>query len=107
MLDGLVAPDADEQEHRGQLNLPEQEEEQQIERHKHAHHTGFQQQQQGHVVLDVWPLPTTDDGQHHQQRVQDYQRQAQAVNTQEVVDLDADTTRVKINPRQVDGITQV
>src|SRR5258706_5389924 len=44
MLDGFVAPDTDQQEHRGQLNLPEEEEEQQVNGHKHAHDARFQQQ---------------------------------------------------------------
>src|SRR5581483_5652110 len=42
MLEYIAAPDTDQQEHRGQLDLPEEEEEQQIERQEDAHHARLQ-----------------------------------------------------------------
>src|SRR6266849_4193495 len=69
MLQSIVAPDADKQEHGGQFDFPEKEEEQQVERHKDAHHTRFQQQQESHVFFNAHLFPAADDGKHGEQRV--------------------------------------
>src|SRR5258708_38048303 len=98
MLDGLTSPDADQQEHGGEFNFPEEEEEKQIHSREDAHHTSFKQQEQGHIFLHAHLLPTANHGQHSQQRVQNDQGQAQTINTQEEIDFEADRTSFKVNP---------
>src|ERR1700693_314805 len=101
MLYNIAAPDANQQEHRGQLYFPEQEEEQQIERHEDAHHACFQQQQQCHVFFDSWFFPAAYDCQHSQQGIQNDHRQAQTVHAQEVINAESETVCRKVNPWQV------
>src|SRR5579859_620858 len=107
MLDHIAAPETDQQEHRGQLNFPEQEEEQQVKRHKDAHYTRFQQQEQRHIVLHALLFPTTYYREHGQQRVQDHHRQAQAIDAQEVIDFEARRANGKVNPGNIDSIGQM
>ena len=57
-LDGRVkfaraAPDADQQVHRNQHSFPEDEEEEEIERHEDAEHAGLQDQEPDVVFLDA------------------------------------------------------
>src|SRR5579885_1272508 len=107
MLDDIAAPDTDQQEHRGQLDLPEEEEEQQIERQEDAHHPRLQDQQQGYIILDARLLPAADNRQQRQQRVQEHHRQAQAINAQEVIDIELDRARFRLNPGNVNRIGQL
>src|SRR2546426_9951255 len=69
MLHGFAAPDTDQEEHWGQFDFPEEEEEQQVEGQKDAHHASLQQQNQGHVFLDTDFLPATDNRQHGEQGI--------------------------------------
>ncbi len=81
-LDGRIefaraAPDADQQIHRHQHRFPENEEEEEIERHEDAHHSRLQHQKPDviflHPNLDGGPRrknrdPTQQRGQHDQQK---------------------------------------
>ena len=83
-LDGGIAaprtaPDADDEVHGHQHGLPEDEEEQKIQRHEDAQHAGLQEQEEGVVFLQPVfnGVPTRkncqhadDGGQHHQQQAQ-------------------------------------
>ena len=64
MFDGLASPDADEQEHWGQFDFPEEKEEKQVDGHKDTHHAGFQDKQQSQVFLDTRLLPAANDREH-------------------------------------------
>src|ERR1700692_1719585 len=57
----VITPDTDQQEHRSQLDFPEQEEEDQINRHKDTHHTRFQQQDQGNIFFDALFFPAANN----------------------------------------------
>ncbi len=48
-----AAPDTDQEIHRHQHHFPEQEEQQEIERHERAKHAGLQHQQEDVVLLDA------------------------------------------------------
>ena len=66
MLHRLGAPDTDQQEHRGQLDFPEEEEEEQVSRQEDTHDACFQDQHERHIFLDTHLLPAADDSQHSQ-----------------------------------------
>src|SRR5205823_13464043 len=53
MLDHVCSPDANQQEHRGQFDFPEEEEEQQVQSQKDAHHARLKQQEQGQIFFDA------------------------------------------------------
>ena len=94
-LDGRVepavaAPDADQEVHRDQHHLPEQEEQQEVERHEGADHPGLEEEQEDVVLLH--PLgdrrPRRQDGDDaHQRRQQDHQRR-EAVHAEVVPGAD-------------------
>src|SRR6266567_2782026 len=107
MLDGLAAPDTDQEEHGGQLNFPEEEKEQQVERQEHTHHTCFQDQHQCHVFLDAHFFPATNNGQHGQQGIQDHHWQAQPINTEGITDIELGATSREMDPLEVDRVFQV
>ncbi len=113
MFDLLVAPDTDEQEHRSQLDFPEDEEEQQVERHEDAHHTSFEQEQQSHILFDTVFLPAADNSQHGEQRIQNDHRQAESVNAETVINFEMHGAGLKVNPgqpcrvRRVDEIAKI
>ena len=90
MLDGIAAPHTDQQEHGSQFHFPEEEEEEEVQRHKDAHDTSFQEKQQRHIIFDSLLLPPTNDREHCQQCVEYHHRQAQAVNTQVVINFNVD-----------------
>src|SRR5947209_1950710 len=87
VLDSLTPPNTDQQEHRGQLDFPEEEEEKQIEGQEDTHHASFQDEQQRHIFFDAYLLPAANDSEHRQQRVENDHWQAKPVNPQEIVDL--------------------
>ena len=93
-LDGGIlaprtAPDADEEIHRQQHHLPEHIKEEKVERHEDAQHAGDEQQKQDVIGLDVLgDRPARGRGQHRQERGQHDQREADAVNSQQVFDAE-------------------
>src|SRR5215467_2812117 len=101
MLDDFGSPDADQQKHGGKFNFPEEKEEQKIEREENAHDAGFQNEHQGHIFLDTHLFPATNHRQHGEQSIEDNQRQAQAINTQEIVDIELYGTSLETDPGQV------
>ncbi len=93
-LDGGVfpswpTPNADEKIHRQQHHFPEHVEQEEVEGQKHAQHARFQQQKQDAVRPDV-----LDDGpacphrQHAQKRSQQHERQVDAVDAEEIIDVE-------------------
>ncbi len=94
-LDGGVkfsraAPDADQQIHGDQHGFPENEEEEEIERHEDAQHAGLQDQKPDvvflHPVLDRGPRG--EDRNPAQQRGQHDQQEGNAVDAEDVAGAD-------------------
>ena len=85
------APDADQEVHRQQHDLPEDVEEEEVERAEHAHHAGVEQQEQREVALDR--LVDAPRGErcrwNDQQRGQQHHGDADAVDADEVLDVEA------------------
>ena len=93
------APDADQEVHRQQHHFPEHIEQEEVERQEDAQHAGFQQQEQYAVGLHV--LGHRPTGTHRQQADQcgeHDQRQADPVDSHEVVDVE------RRNPGNVKGV---
>ena len=83
------APDADEEVHRQQHHFPHHVEEEEVERAEDAEQSRFQKQEQGEVGLHALLDPErVDEAQDPKQAGQEDQRQAQTVNTEEVVDVE-------------------
>ena len=93
----VAAPDADQEVHRHQHHFPEQEEEQEVERHERAEHARLQHEQEDVVLLhtlgDRRPRRQHRDEPHHR-RQQDQQR-AEAVDAEEILRAD------RRNPRRL------
>ena len=93
-LDGRIfaprpAPDADEEVHRQQHHFPEHVEQEEVQRHEHAQHARFQHQKQHAVGLHVLvDRPTGRHRQHAQERGQEHQRETDAVDAQEILDVE-------------------
>jgi hypothetical protein len=86
-----MVPDADDQEHRDQHRLPEDVEQDRVERREDADHQPFHDQERTHVLCDAL-LDHLPAGQHHQHRGeggQQDQRHRDAVDAEEVLDIDA------------------
>ena len=83
-----TAPDADQEIHRQQHHFPEDVEQEEIQRHEHAHHAGVEHQQQGEVTLDALFDSEADEHRDEadQRRQQDH-RDADAVHADEVIDV--------------------
>ncbi len=83
-----MAPDADEEGHRDKHDFPEEEEEEQIERKEHADDTNFEHQQHDkeffYAVLDA--VPGREDGDRRQERGENHQEDAEAVDAHMKVD---------------------
>ncbi len=72
----LTAPLVDQEVHRDQPKLPKDEEDQQIEAHKHAQHAHFQQHKQDHIRLDaIFYRERSQDRQRGKQRGEQHHRQ--------------------------------
>jgi hypothetical protein len=86
----VAAPDADEEVHRHQHDLPEQEEQQEVERNERADHAGLEHQQEDVVLLHALPdgRPRRQDRDRAQQRRHQDQQDAEAVDAEEVVSPD-------------------
>ena len=84
----VVAPDADEEIHRDEDDVPEDVEQEQIERQEHADHRRFQQQHENrellHALVNAFPRRQQGDG--REERREHHQHQADAVEAQVVVD---------------------
>ena len=85
-----IAPAADQEIHRDQRQLPEDEEEYQVERHEDADHPRFEQQHQGQVRAQPLadPFPGEDQHEHRDQRGEQHQEQAQAIDAHQVFDVE-------------------
>ena len=112
-LDGRVqtaiaAPDADEEVHRDEHHFPEQEEQQEVERHEGAEHPRLQHEQEDvellHTIGNRGPRGQHGDRSHH--RRQQNQQDAEAVDAEEVFRPDRGNPRraldeLKIGARRV------
>ena len=88
----LVSPHADHEIHRDQRELPEDEEEEQIERDEDADHGRFDHQQRDEEALHVFVdrFPGAEDRERREERGEQDQKQADAVDAEVVVDGLAD-----------------
>ncbi len=79
----IVAPDADQEVHRDQRNFPERVEQEQVERDEYTDQSEFEQDQERekflHAMVDVFP--GNQDRDRREQRGQQHQPQAQAVQS--------------------------
>src|SRR5262249_46606877 len=94
-LDGRVlftwaSPNADEEVHRQQHDLPEDIEEEEVERAEDAHHPRFEEEEHReealHVLVDV---PRGTDGDRRNERRQEHHEDRNAVDTEEILDIEA------------------
>src|SRR5207302_4239451 len=75
------APDADDQEHRDQLDLPEEEEEEEVERQENPKNARLEQQEEDEVFLGpVRDIPGYKDRQQEKAGRYDQHRQAQPID---------------------------
>ena len=81
------APDADDEVHRHQHQFPEDVEQEEIERKKHADHARLQQQEHGVVFADAIlnGAPGAEHGDHAHEGGEHHQQQADAVDAEVVV----------------------
>lgn len=90
-LDGRVlatrsTPDADQEVHRQQHDFPEDIEEEEVERHEDAEHAGLEQQEQHQIAANGFgDAPRGHHRQHADQRGEQDERQADAVDSQAIV----------------------
>ncbi len=83
----LAAPHADDEEHRDQAALEEDVEEEKIERRKHAHHQGFEDQERDHVFGDArFDFPARQDAERHQRTGQYDEQHGDAVDAHMIGD---------------------
>src|SRR5579859_1135789 len=84
----FVAPDSDQEVHRDQHHFPEKEKFEQIERNKNADDAGFEYEQAdekaAHPLLDRFPGRQDGDG--RQESGEQDEKQADAVNSEVIVD---------------------
>src|SRR5580704_5759832 len=85
----VMAPNADEQVHRNQHYFPEEEEEEEVERKEDADDSDFQQQDGDEEFFDALldALPRTEYGDYREKGRQDDQKDADAVDSQMIVDV--------------------
>ncbi len=77
----LAAPDADDQEHRDKPRLEEEVEEHKIERHEHAQHQRFQQEERDHVFFDArGHAPRGRNRERHHESGQHHEKNADPVH---------------------------
>ena len=83
----FVAPDADQEIHRDQHHFPEQEKQEQIERDEDADDAGFKHQQRDKEAFYalINRFPGRQDRNRRQQRGQQHQEQAEAVDAEVVM----------------------
>src|SRR5262249_24563498 len=78
----LVAPDADEQSHRNEHHFPEKKKEKEVEREEDADNADFQQQQRDeelfYTLLNT--LPGREHGNRREERGEDDEKQADAID---------------------------
>ena len=84
----LVAPDADQEVHRDQHRVPEDVEQEQVERDEHADHRALEQQHADaeRFRLLVHRFPGTEQRERGEKAGQDEQQQADAVDADEIAD---------------------
>ena len=92
MRDSPTSPDADEEVHRDQHDLPEQVEEDEVERDEHADHQRFKQEKRDHVLLHALRDggPTREDRDRQKERREDHEGQGKPVNAHIIGDLVAE-----------------
>ena len=85
----VVAPDADEQVHRYEHNFPEKEEEEKVEREENADDADFQKQNGDEKFFDALldAAPRTENRDDGEERRQDDEEHADAVDAQVIVDV--------------------
>ena len=83
----LVSPDPDEEVHRDEHRIPEDVEEEQIDRDEHAEHGGLEREHEEREQLDVLVhrLPRAEERQRRQETGQHDQKQADAVDADQVL----------------------
>src|SRR5208283_5516200 len=108
VLPALAAPDGDDEIHRHQHGLPENEEEQEIERHEDAQHGGLQEQEEGVVFLEAVlnSAPAREDGDQAEQGGEHHQEQAEAVDPQMVRCADGGNPRRLLDELEVPGAVE-
>ena len=86
----VAAPDADEEVHRHEHHFPEQEEQQEVEADERAHHAGLQDEQEDVVLLQALGnrRPRRQDGDGAEERRQQHEQRAEAVDAEEVLRAD-------------------
>ncbi len=86
----LVAPDADEEIHRNQHRVPEDVEEEEVDRDKHAEHRRLEREHEEREQLDalVHRLPRAQQRQRRQEPGQHDEEQADAVDANQVLDAE-------------------
>ena len=101
-----LAPNADQEVHRHQADLPEHVEQHQVERNKHPKHAHFQEQKQE----EKFPHPHLDDArgviqpQRGQECGQEDQRHAQPIHAHVVIDVEhRDPGHVHLELHPADG----
>ncbi len=95
----LVSPDADEEIHRNQHRVPEEIEEEEIERQEHADHRRFEREHEegklAHSGLDR--LPRTEERDRCQEGGQDDEEQADAVDPEVIGNAELGQPRVPLD----------
>jgi len=95
VLPPRAAPDADQEVHRQEHHLPEHVEQEEVERHEHAEHAGDEQQEEHVVGLDVLrDRPAGGTGEHREERGEHHERHADAVHTEQVLDVEGRNPRL-------------
>ncbi len=86
----LTAPDGDDEVHRHQDQLPEDEEQEEVQGHEDAEHGHLEDQEVGVVFLE--PVgdgaPTAQDGNEAEQAGEDHEEQAEAVDAEVIAGAD-------------------
>ena len=101
----LVAPDADEEIHRHEHRVPEDVEEEEVERDEDAHHRALEQQHEDaeRLGLLVDRLPRAEQRERRQEACQNEQQQADAVDADEVLDAERRDPGVPLDELEVAG----
>ena len=101
----VVAPDPDQEVHRHQHRVPEHVEQEQVERDEDADHRRLEQQHEDAERLQplVNRLPRAEERERRQQPREDEQKQADAVDADEIRDAERRNPRVPLDELEVGG----
>ena len=94
-----AAPDPDDEVHRDQHGLPEDVEEEEIERHEHAQHARLEQQHGDRKLLpaSLDRVPGGEEDERHEEGGQQHQQQADPVHAQVVRDAEGGHPRALLD----------